>query len=456
MTLMDKLNTNLEKYFLPLAMKISSQTHIQAIRDGLTLSMPLLIVGSFFLIFAYLPIPGYKEFMSSIFGTLWQQRILYPVQVTYDIMAIFIAIGVAYRLAEKRKVDSLSCGIIALTSFLLLSPFSIPHQYNDTILNIKGINIGLIGSQGIFVALIVGLCATEIVAFAVKKNLIIKMPDSVPPAVSKSFSALIPALIVIIISLFIRILFEISPFEHIHNFITIIVGKPLTLLGGSLIGTLIAVLIVQLFWSMGLHGASIVGSVMAPIWLTMMDENRLAFQMGEELPNIINSSFIFLVSRVGGSGLTLSLAFFMAFFAKSKQLKEIGKMSLGPGIFNINEPIVFGTPLVMNPLLMIPFILAPLVSTTTIYLGMKFGLFAIPTGISVPWTLPAPIYGYLVTGGNISGAIAACLALIISGAIFYPFFKIYDAQKVKEEQLNEELEKQQLLEKELNGEFKTI
>lgn len=456
MSTMVRLNNFLEKYFLPVAVKISSQTHIQSIRDGLMLSMPLLIVGSIFLIFGFLPIPGYPEFMTNIFGPLWKARILYPVQVTYDIMALFIAIGVAYRLAEKRKVDPLSCAAISLTAFLLLTPFNIAYSHNDILLNVKGIDLGLIGSKGIFVAILTGLSTTEIVKFTVDKNLVIKMPDSVPPAVSRSFSALIPAMIVVLLALTVRIIFEITPFEHINNFITIIIGKPLTFLGGSFIGTLLSVLTAQLLWSMGLHGASIVGSVMTPIWLGMMDQNRIAFQAGEAIPNISGSSFIFLVSKIGGSGLTLSLAFFMAFFAKSKQLKEIGKMSLGPGIFNINEPIIFGTPIVMNPLLMIPFIIAPLVSTTIIYFGMKFGIFSMTNGVNVPWTLPAPIYGYLITGGHASGAIAACLTLVISGIIFYPFFKIYDAQKVREEWAIEEKTKQNNSSDEISGDFESI
>ncbi|MGL4308837.1 PTS cellobiose transporter subunit IIC [Cetobacterium sp.] len=456
MSAMDRLNNFLEKNFLPIAMKISSQTHIQSVRDGLTLSMPLLIVGSVFLIFGFLPIPGYPEFMTSIFGPLWKARILYPVQVTFDIMALFIAIGVAYRLAERKKVDPLSCAAISLTAFLLLTPFNIAYSHNDILLNVKGIDLGLIGSRGIFVAIITGLSTTEIVKFAVDKNLVIKMPDSVPPAVSKSFSALIPAMLVVLLALTVRIIFEITSFEHIHNFILTVIGKPLTLLGGSFIGTLLAVLAAQLLWSMGLHGPNIVGSVMTPIWLGMMDQNRIAFQAGEVIPNISGSSFVFLASKLGGSGLTLGLTFFMAFFAKSKQLKEIGKMSLGPGIFNINEPIIFGTPIVMNPILIIPFIVAPLVTTTITYFGMKFGIIALTNGINVPWTLPAPIYGFLVTGGHVSGAIIGTLVVVISCFIYYPFFKIYDAQKVKEEWAIEEESKQNNSSDETSGDFEII
>ncbi|MGL6065113.1 MAG: PTS cellobiose transporter subunit IIC [Fusobacteriaceae bacterium] len=450
---MNRLNSFLEKYFLPIAVKISSQIHIQAIRDGLILSMPLLIVGSIFLIFGYLPIPGYPEFMSKTFGILWQERMLYPVQVTYDIMALFIAVGVAYRLAEKRKIDQLSCAVISLTAFLLLTPFNISHLHNDFLLNIKGIDLGLIGSKGIFVAILIGISSTEIVKFSIDKNLMIKMPDSVPPAVSKSFSALIPTLIVIVLALIIRILFEVTSFEHIHNFIVFIIGKPLTYLGSSFVGTLVAILATQLFWSMGLHGASIVGTVMTPVWLTMMDQNRIAFQAGEVIPNISGAGFIVLVSQIGGSGLTLSLTFFMAFLAKSKQLKKIGKMSLGPGIFNINEPIIFGTPIVMNPILMIPFIIAPLVSTTVIYFSMKFGFVAMTNGVNVPWTIPGPIYGFLVTGGSISGFVAACVVILISGIIYYPFFKIFDTQKLKEEMGEVEDVKHSSLEEDITEEI---
>lgn len=433
MSMMNKLNGTLEKYFLPIAIKISGQTHIQSIRDGLALAMPFLLIGSIFLVLGYLPIPGYSELMVRIFGELWQQRILYPVQVTYDIMALFITIGVAYRLAERKKVDPISCGAIALVGFLLLTPFKISTIYMDTIVNITGIDLGLIGSKGIFVGIIVAICSTEIVSYAIRKNWIIKMPDSVPPAVSKSFSALIPAVIVVTIILIVRILFEITSFEHIHNFITIILGKPLTIFGGSFIGTIFSIFIIQLLWSMGLHGYSIVEAVMGPIWLTMMDQNRIAFQMGEEITNITTLSFIHYAAKIGGSGLTLSLVIFMVFMAKSKQLKEIGKISLGPGIFNINEPVIFGTPIVMNPILMIPFIIAPIINTALIYFGMNIGLIPMPTGIEVPWTLPGPIYGYLITGGSIAGGLASLLSLVIPAIIYYPFFKIYDEQKYKEE-----------------------
>lgn len=433
MSMMNKLNGVLEKYFLPVAMKISGNTYLQAVRDGLTLTMPLLIVGSIFLIFGYLPIPGYSELMTKVFGELWKQRVLYPVQVTYDVMALVAAVGVAYRLAERKKVDPISCGAISLTAFLLLTPFKIAHKVGETTVTVTGIDLGLVGSKGLFVAIIVGICATQLVKFAVDKNLVIKMPDSVPPAVSKSFSALIPAMITVLLALVIRIVFEITEFQHIHNFITMILGKPLTLLGGSFIGTIIAVLAAQIFWSMGLHGATIVGSVMTPIWLQMMDENRIAFQMGTEIPNITNSAFIFYVSKLGGSGLTLSLVIFMTFMAKSKQLREIGKMSLGPGIFNINEPVIFGTPIVMNPVLVVPFILAPMVSTAILYWGTKLGIIGITTGVNVPWTLPGPIYAYLITGGSISATLGFLITLIVPAIIYYPFFKIYDEQKYREE-----------------------
>lgn len=123
----------------------------------------------------------------------------------------------------------------------------------------------------------------------------------------------------------------------------------------------------------------------------------------------------------------------MTFMAKSKQLKEIGRMSLGPGIFNINEPVIFGTPIVMNPILVVPFIVAPIVSTTLLYWGTKLGIIGITTGVNVPWTLPGPIYAYLITGGSISATIGVLVTLIVPAIIYYPFFKIYDEQKYKEE-----------------------
>jgi PTS system cellobiose-specific IIC component len=290
------------------------------------------------------------------------------------------------------------------------------------------------GSKGLFVAMIIAMISTEIYRFFIQKNIIIKMPDGVPPAVSKSFIALIPGFVVIAFIWILRLIVEQTSFESLHNIVGEILGKPLGVLGGSLIGSLVAVFLIQLLWSCGLHGASIVGGVMGPIWLASMDANRIAFQGGQtDLPNIFTQQFFDIFIYIGGSGATLALVVAMLLRSRSQQMKQLGRLAIGPGIFNINEPITFGMPIVMNPLLILPFILTPLATVIITYLAMKTGLVVRPSGIAVPWTMPPIIGGYLAAGNKISGAVLQIVNFVVAFAIYYPFFRIWDKQKFAEE-----------------------
>ncbi|MCY7567411.1 PTS cellobiose transporter subunit IIC [Bacillus safensis] len=433
---MNGFNRFLEEKVMPFAGKIAAQRHLQALRDGIVLTMPLIIVGSLFLILANLPIPGYSDFMASIFGAEWATKLSYPVNATFDIMALVATFGIAYRLAEKYAVDALSSGAIAVAAFLLATPYQVPFTpegSTEAILVGGGIPVTLMGSKGLFVAMIIAMLSTEIYRFIVQRNIVIKMPDGVPPAVSKSFIALIPGFVVITLIWVARLVIEMTPFESIHNIITVLIGTPLSILGGSLGGSIVAMGVQMLLWACGIHGATIVGGVMGPIWLGAMDENRLAFQAGEVLPNIFTAQFFEIFINVGGSGATLALVLTMILRARSKQMKQLGRLAIGPAIFNINEPIIFGMPIVMNPMLLIPFILTPIMMIITTYIGMSTGLVAKPAGIAVPWTMPPIISGYLATGGKFSGAVMQLINLALSFALYYPFFRMWDKQKLREE-----------------------
>lgn len=435
---MSKLNHVLENKVMPVAARIAGQRHLQALRDGLILTMPLIIIGSVFLILGFLPIPGYEEFMARTFGDAWLTKLLYPVGATFDIMALIAGFGIAYRLAEKYGVDALSAGAISVAAFLLATPYQVSFLAEGAT---KAVLVGgaipavLMGSQGLFVAMIIAMLSTEIYRYIIQKNIVIKMPEGVPPAVSKSFIALIPGAIVITVIWLLRLLVEQTDFESLHNVVGIILGKPLGALGGSLIGSLVAVFFIQLLWSCGLHGASIVGGVMGPIWLASMDANRIAFQGGaSELPNIFTQQFFDIFIYIGGSGATLALVLAMLLFARSQQMKQLGRLAVGPGLFNINEPITFGMPIVMNPLMIVPFILAPLAIVIVTYIAMSTGFVARPSGIAVPWTMPPIIGGYLAAGNKFSGAILQLVNFFVAFAIYYPFFRMWDKQKYAEEQ----------------------
>lgn len=429
----------LEGRVMPVAGRIAEQKHLQAIRDGIILTMPLLIIGSLFLIIGFIPIPGYSDFMSGIFGEKWLTKLLYPVNATFDIMALIVSFGVAYRLAEKYKVDPLSAGAISVASFLLATPYNtmFTPEGASTAVEVGGvIPVALMGSKGLFVAMILALLSTEVYRKIIQKKIVITMPDGVPPAVARSFVALIPAAVVILVVWLLRILIENTSFHSIHNIVSDLLVGPLNALGSSLPGAIFAVLMVQLLWSLGLHGAAIVGGVMDPIWLSLMDQNRAVFQADPtgELPNVITKQFFDLWIYAGGSGATLALVVLMLWRARSEQMKNIGRLSIGPGLFNINEPVTFGMPIVMNPLLIIPFILAPIALVIVSYLAMSLGWVAKPSGVAVPWTTPIIISGYLASGGKLSGSVLQLVNFFLSLAIYYPFFRLWDKQKLAEEQ----------------------
>ncbi|MBU8748702.1 PTS lichenan transporter subunit IIC [Bacillus subtilis] len=433
---MNKVNQILEEKVMPIAGRIAGQRHLQALRDGIILTMPLIIIGSFFLIIGNLPIPGYAEFMAKTFGSSWSEKLAYPVDATFEIMGLVAAFGIAYRLAEKYGVDALSAGAISLAAFLLATPYQVPFMPDGATKEIMvggGIPLSLMGSKGLFVAMIIAMVSTEIYRLIIQRNLVFKMPDGVPPAVSKSFVALIPGFAVIFLIWAARLIVEATPFESLHNIVSVLLGTPLSILGGSLGGSLVAEAVKMLLWACGLHGANIVGGVMAPIWYGAMDANRIAFQAGEELPKIFTQQFFDIWVNIGGSGATLALVVTMFLRARSKQMKQLGKLAVGPAIFNINEPIIFGMPIVMNPMLLIPFIITPLVTVTLTYIGMSTGLVAKPAGIAVPWTMPPIFSGYLATGGKVSGAVMQAINIAVSFVVYYPFFRMWDKQKLKEE-----------------------
>lgn len=381
----------IERYVMPAALRIAGQKHVLSVRDGIILNMPFMLIGSFFLIFAYLPIPGYADMMSSLFGEVWRDKMLYPVKATYDIMALISSFGIAYRLAEKyRTLDPLSAGAMSLLS-------------------------------------------TEIYRLVASRNLVIRMPDGVPPAVAKSFLALIPGFCVLAVVLALRLAVEASPFGDINSMIATLIGIPMHHVGGTLPGMIISVILIGILWTLGLHGDAIVLVFIQPVWLSNMSENLTAFQNGQPIPHIITQQFYDLWIAPGGTGALLGLVIFMLLRSRSQQMKQLGKIAAPGALFNISEPMVFGIPLVMNPYFFLPFILTPVLLVIVSYTAMATGLVAPPAGIALPFTTPIFISGYLATGGHISGTVLQVVNLAISLVVYYPFFRAWDRLKAKEE-----------------------
>ncbi len=293
------------------------------------------------------------------------------------------------------------------------------------------------GSKGLFVAMIVGIISALIFKEFIKRDIQIKLPDSVPPAVARSFSALIPGAVIITLWLIIFAALEAINIGNIHDLMLIVLGGPLGLLGNNIFGTIFAILLNSLFWFVGIHGGNVVNSILNPIWLMNSDANRLLFQADNaaNLPNIITAQFMDNFVYIGGGGATLGLVIVIAVMARKKKASKVTKamapLTLAPGIFNINEPAMFGLPIVMNFSLLIPFILAPIANAVIAYSAMASGLVAKTTGIAVSWTMPPIISGFLTTGGHISGSILQIILIIVDILIYWGFYKVVEKRNLE-------------------------
>ncbi|GAB1439163.1 PTS cellobiose transporter subunit IIC [Providencia sp.] len=419
---MSKVLDYLEAKLMPLAAKAAQQRHLCAIRGAYVSFMPFIIVGSVMLIISSFPNQSYQQFMSGVFGTSWANIVEIPFNAVFSTMSLFISFMVAYRLAEHYEEDQVSSGILGLICFLILTPF----LKAESLGNVTVISTEWIGSKGLFVAMIGSLIWTELFCFIKRKNWVIKMPEGVPPAVQESFAALIPALIVIIIVLTIRTLVAQTSYETVHQFIYQTLATPMRHFGTSYVGALLTGMSITLLWSVGINSGSMVNGIIRPLWMENQTDNIAAIQAGVTPPHVITEQFFDMV-WMGGAGATLSLVIAMLIFARSKSIREVGRIGAGASIFNINEPILFGIPIIMNPIMLIPFNLVPLVLITTQYIAMSLGLVASTTGVFIPWTLPPVISGFIVTG-HISGSIMQVINLFIGAMIYLPFLRIIDKQ----------------------------
>lgn len=424
-----------EAFFMSLAEKIGRNKYLLSIRDGFLVSMPLLIAGSFFLLIANFPIPGWTEFWGKIFGENWVSYMVRPTEATFDIMAIVVVMSIGYSFAGQMKVNKIFGAAISLVSWFLLMPYKVPVKADLLIsgqaMDVSGIPLKWVGSSGIFVGMIVAFLAVHIYAFADKKGWIIRMPEGVPPTVVQSFAALLPAGLVILVFFVINIVFSFTPYGNAFKFVFELLQVPLLSLGNTVWAMAIAYLFLHAFWFVGVNGGSVVGAVYNPILQTLAAQNLEAFKAGAPIPNIISQQFQDLFATFGGAGSTLSLLIAMLFFCRSNRIKKLGKLSVIPGIFGINEPIIFGLPIVLNPIILIPFVCVPLFNIFVSYIIMKIGLVPYPSGIPITWTTPIFVSGFLSTGWQ--GAVLQLFLLIAGVFIYMPFIKIMDKQFIKEE-----------------------
>lgn len=439
---MDAIQRFLEMKILPFASKMAGQLHLAAIRDGFISFMPFLIIGSLFIIIQDFPVAGWQELQVKLFGPAFNQFIILPKRVTYDLMSIYITAAVAYKLAKSYKIDAFSAAMMSIAAFILVTPITTEVEVGGAMATVeKVITVGgWYGTNGLLVALLVAVGTTELFHMFLKRGIVIKMPDGVPPAVSKAFSALLPGFVIVVLMMLIRLLFLETPYGYVHDFVYDIVSLPMqAIVANNVFGAVATVFAIALLWCIGLNGGAIVNGILRPFWVPLQDANLAAIEAGQLPPNIITEQFFDMI-WIGGAGATLAVVLVLFFRAKSKQYKELGRVALLPGCFNINEPVMFGLPVVLNPIGIIPLILGPIVITVVNYYAMASGLVACPTGVIIPWTTPPLIQGFLITG-HWSGALLQLVDIIIVCAVWVPFIAMMDKRKLAEEKEFEEAAK---------------
>lgn len=436
---MNKFLSFIENVFMPPMTKLAQNIYLKAIRTGMVVIIPLVIVGSFFLIALNLPFKGYADFIAP-----YADVIVIPFRMTVYMMTVYATFGIGAALGRERNLDPINSGVLAMVGFFMtITPFngSVVETLTETSVNLDVTNslsngwhmpFQYLGSAGLFGSIVVSILSVEIFYIMKKKNLTIKMPEQVPQSVADSFAALWPTSIVVVMFFTITQIFGFD----IHGFLNTILS-PLQgfLAGNNLFGMIMIVFLITALWSAGIHGVSIVGGILRPFWMSSLEINANLVANGEQATQIGVEPFYQWFVWIGGSGGTIGLIIACLLIAKSKYIKEVTKISLVPSIFNINEPVIFGYPIVMNPALVIPFIFGPIICTITTYFAMYSGIVNMPSFIA-PWTLPGPIGALLATNSDIMAMLLCIVNIIILTIVYIPFVKIYDKQLLKEEGVN--------------------
>ena len=407
---------------------------VAALRDGFIMTTPFTIGGSLFLLIANLPVPGYAEFMASIFGQDWTAPLNAVAGATFSVLALIVVMSITNRFVSGEGGDASMASLLALAAFLIIMPSEITTESSEVIGGVIPKNWA--GSNGVITAIIVAFFVSYVFCYCEKNHLTIKMPDSVPGGVARAFEALIPGVIIFTAASVVFGLCHYLGATTLPELLFKVIQTPLQSLSDTIGGGIVIVgLQSVLFWA-GVHGPNVVGGVVSPLLLANSLDNQAILDAGGQLVNnpaahIITAQINDVFTKSGGCGLTLGLLIASLLVARSKQMSSLTRMATVPGLFNINEPIIFGLPIVFNPYLIVPFIIVPVVALLTTYFAIAIGFMSPLSAVQVPWTTPPIIAGFLLSGWQ--GAVVQIINLAAATLIYLPFVKAQDKTLLREE-----------------------
>lgn len=429
-----------QNFMMPIGNFLANEKHFASISSGLMATVGLTLIGAIFQIMANPPVTAEMMAQGGIMPTLfgwwyhfsmaYKDILMVPYNMTVGLFAVSAAFAIAYQLAKRYDMSAISAGIVSLTVFLIVTaPVKVYTLADGSMLT--AMDTTFLGGTGLFTAIIVAMGSVEISHLCQKYHIVIKMPDVVPPFLADSFTALIPLLLNIALFYGINVgLQQVNPALTIPTAIMALLSAPLSAVN-SVPGMLLVVAFATLLWCCGVHGTMIVYPLIIPLMIEAFTANGLAVANGD--PAIFYPVFIFgAIGMVGGSGNTLGFVFLSMFKAKSQQLKAIGKASIIPGFFGINEPVAFGAPVVFNPIMMIPYVLGSLLLGIIMWISYMVG-FQDPGYILVMSLMPIGIAGFL-PAMSMKNAVFQIVMIPVMALIWYPFFKVYDRQLCAKEQ----------------------
>lgn len=411
--------------FTEAAMKFGAQVHLRSLRDAFAIMMPLFILAGLAVLINSVVFPKILSESALQTAGYWANSIA---NATLNVSGLILCGIIGYTLSKNKGYKSpYTCVMIAIAALIVMMPQTLKIAATDgTEVEVGGIlTYGNLGTSSMFAGIIVGLLSTEIYLRLSKiDKLRVNIGGDVPPQVNASFNNMIPAMLsVIIFSIVSFILYSVFNTDLI-TLITTMIQEPLRKVNTSLVGTVLIYSFGNLLFTFGIHQTVVNGTILEPLLLVNMNENMAAAAAGKEIPHIINSTFVPTFGMLGGTGSTICLliAAFL-FFRKNQQYSELGKLAVAPGLFNINEPVIFGFPIVFNLPMIIPFVLTPAIGIIIAYFATAIG-FMNKCTVLVPWTTPPLLNGFLATGGDFRAIIVQLVIIIIGVLLYLPFMKI--------------------------------
>lgn len=414
---------------LTFATKLQTQRHISAIKNGFTTLLPIIILGSFCTLFSNIvcnTTPGYVS-VANLPGMAWLGSLKPMFDAanwgTMNLLALGACVLISMELGEVMGQHDWSLPITSLACYIsLVKTSTTVTAKSGEVLTVNNVLTNEVTSaRGLFVAMIAALVSAEIYCRLVKSGkLEIKMPESVPSNVAKSFSVLFPSCVTVFVVAGFGLLFTTITKMTVPEAIIKFIQAPLTGIMTSWIGYVILIFMTDVLWIFGIHGTQTLKGIYEPILLAAFAENEAAYAAGQPIPNVINTPFMSCFGTVTGAGITGGLLIAIFLFSKRNDYRAIAKLALPCAIFNINEPLVFGLPIVMNPLLAIPFMIAPAVSNIFGYFMTSIG-FCGRMVVNAPWTTPPGLMAFLCSGGNVGAAVTQLIVILLAAVVYAPF-----------------------------------